>query len=311
MLSVTIALVAGSFAYGVLSQRYQLFPVPLLKNVYLDLKELLSPSDAILTMESKNFDQYIEILQPEKLSPGTIMIVGSVQGTRDTFVRIMDRNGLVIHEWIPRWTDIWGKKGNFPQNRRPHNRGMYLHGIDILPDGSFVANFEHLSTFLMNICGQVEWKLDNLGHHSVFYSNQGYLWVTAERYVNKGDTGYQNHEAPLRSWTVQKINLDGKILKEIEIIDVLQANDLYGLLHLSSLNSSNTLVSGDTLHLNDVDEFPAGMTSEIFEPGDLMVSLRNINAIFIFDPHTLKIKFLSIGRFLRQHDPDFLPGDRI
>jgi hypothetical protein len=80
---------------------------------------------------------------------------------------------------------------------------------------------------------------------------------------------------------------------------------------LSSIRNSQTKVHGDTLHLNDVDELPVGMKSNIFEPGDLMVSLRNINALLVFDPESLKIKFLSVGRTLRQHDPDFLPGDRI
>jgi hypothetical protein len=241
------------------------------------------------------------------------MIVGSLQGERDTFVRVIDPDGTVIHEWIPRWAEVWGDSaGNFPSRRRPRrNTGMYLHGIDILPDASFVANFEHLSAFRMNICGDVKWKLDNLGHHSVFYSEKGYLWVTAERYIEEGETGHQNHKAPLRSWTLQKISLDGEIIKVIEIIDVLRKNNLNGLLYLSALDNVNTTVTGDTLHLNDVDEFPIGQASEIFQPNDLLVSLRNINAIFVFDPDTLEIKFLSIGRFLRQHDPDFLPGDRI
>ncbi|MEO0973948.1 MAG: arylsulfotransferase family protein, partial [Pseudomonadota bacterium] len=50
---------------------------------------------------------------------------------------------------------------------------------------------------------------------------------------------------------------------------------------------------------------------EVFAPGDLMLSLRNINALVVVDPQTLEVKFLSVGRLLRQHDSDFLPGDRI
>ena len=42
-----------------------------------------------------------------------------------------------------------------------------------------------------------------------------------------------------------------------------------------------------------------------------MVSLRNINTLLVFDPKSEKIKFYSVGRFLRQHDPDFMPGDKI
>jgi hypothetical protein len=312
-LSIAVTLVAGAFGYGVLSGRNDYFPVPWLKNVYLDIDELLFPHDSILTTLREGPGPSIETLHPEKLAPGLLMIVGSVQGTRDTFIRIIDRKGTIIHEWIARWNDVWGdKSGNFPRERIPRgDRGMYVHGVDILPDASVVANFEHLSTFRMNTCGDVEWKLDNLGHHSVFYSDQGYIWLTAERFIPERKTGFQNHKAPLRSWTVQKLSVDGDILKEIEIIDVLIKNDLFGLLYLSSLESEDTDVKGDTLHLNDVDEFPVGVESEIFEPGDLLVSLRNINALFVFDPETLKIKFLSIGRMLRQHDPDFMPGDRI
>lgn len=312
-LSVVIILAGTFYIYGVLSHRDDLFPLPLWREAYSNVHELLFPSDKILKAEHVFYTKPVETLQPDRVAPGLLMIVGSINGTRDTYVRVIDRNGTIIHEWTPRWTAIWGNvEGKFPTDRRPRgNNGMYLHGIDILPDASVVANFEHLSTFRMNICGDVEWKLDNLGHHSVFYSNQGYLWVTAERYVAKGKTGYQNHRAPLRSWKVQKISLDGKILKEIEMIDLLRKNDLYGLLYLSTTNNTSTAVSGDTLHLNDVEEFPVGMESKIFKPGDLLVSLRNINAVLVFDPNTLKIKFLSIGRTLRQHDADFLPDDRI
>jgi hypothetical protein len=53
------------------------------------------------------------------------------------------------------------------------------------------------------------------------------------------------------------------------------------------------------------------MESQIFTKGDLMISLRNINTVLVFNPETLKIKFISTGKFLRQHDPDFIKGDKI
>jgi hypothetical protein len=311
ILSIVVTLTGGVYLYGGFSFRHSLFPVPLLRNIKSDLKELLFPSDKILSTEEVYASPSVATLQSDRQAPGLLLIVGTIGGGRDTYVRVIDRDGTIIHEWNPRWDNVWGtNEGSFPIDRRPLE-GMYLHGLAVLPDGSFVANFEHLSTFRMSLSGNVEWKLDNLGHHSVFYSEQGYLWVTAERYIAEGDTGHQNHKAPLRSWTIEKISLDGKVLKKIEMIDILRKNDLYGLLFLSSLHNSQTAVVGDTLHLNDVDEFPVGMESNMFEPGDVMVSLRNINTLFVFDPESLNIKFLSVGRFLRQHDPDFLPGDRI
>ncbi len=315
ILSAVLILIVVSFSYGVLSSRYNIFPMPLIKSVYMSVSELLNPSDSILVVETDTTDQ-TESFEPDQLAPGLIMIVGSQQGTRNTFVDIIDRDGTVIHSWNPRWYEIWSdveiEHSKFPKGRRPRGgKGMYLHGIDILPDGSFIANFEHLSTFRMDVCGDVMWKLDNLGHHSVFYSDQGYVWVTAEIFISKRETGYPNHNTPLRSWSLQKLDLQGKLLKEIVIFDILRKNDLLGLLHISTTANNDTIVKGDTLHLNDIDEFPVGMQSDLFVPGDLMISLRNINTVMVVDPASLKIKFLSTGKVLRQHDPDFMEGDRI
>jgi hypothetical protein len=105
--------------------------------------------------------------------------------------------------------------------------------------------------------------------------------------------------------------LDGEILEDIEVIDILRQNDLYGLLFMSSLHNSNTLVRGDTLHLNDIEVFPSSLRPGTFAPGDIMLSLRNINTVMVIDHDTHEVKFRATGRFLRQHDPDFVDGDRI
>ena len=312
MLSIVVTLAGGICIYGAFSYRENLFPISWLNTINDYLKKARFYKK-FLSTEIRYSNPSVETLQPDRLASGLLLIVGSSEATCDTYVRVINRKGAIIHEWNLRWNEVWGKnEGDFPSVLRPRGSiGRHLHGLSILPDGGFVANFEGLSTFRMDICGKVKWKLDNLGHHSVFYSEQGYLWVPAVRVIMEGETGYQNHEAPFASCTVQKLSLDGELLNEIEILDILRKNDLYGLMFLSTIEDTQTRVHGDTLHLNDVEEFPVGMKSDIFEPGDLMVSLRNINALLVFDPESLKIKFLSVGRTLRQHDPDFLPGDRI
>src|SRR5207247_1345506 len=112
-------------------------------------------------------------------------------------------------------------------------------------------------------------------------------------------------------FTVVEVSPDGRLLSERSVFDVLLANGLRGLLHMASGNNPSTMVSGDTLHLNDVETFPSSMSPGIFQPGDVMISLRNISAIVVFDPHTLRIRFMTIGRTLRQHDPDFVDGNTI
>ncbi len=257
-------------------------------------------------------DIQLQNLEPAALAPGLVLIAGVGEDDMN-FIRVIDRNGEIVHSWRPDWFKIWpDNDANIPTNRKPKNQpGATLHGVQILPDGGVLLNFELLSTIRLDACGAVRWKLDNLGHHAIFLAEDNTIWVPTERYIRFGDTGYDNHTAPLKSWTIQNISMDGEILQTVEVLDILRRNDLLGLMHLSTLDNAGTLVGGDTLHLNDVEVFPSGMESEIFEPGDLMLSLRNINTILVVDPVDFRVKFQSTGQVLRQHDPDFAPDDKI
>lgn len=48
-----------------------------------------------------------------------------------------------------------------------------------------------------------------------------------------------------------------------------------------------------------------------FEPGDLMLSLRNIHTVLVIDPESEEIVYKQAGGFVGQHDPDFIDGHRI
>jgi len=314
ILSLSLTILGGTFWFGAYAQKNSLPPIPQLRLVYNSVMEVVAPSDRVLkTTTDRKASRYktaIETRLQDQLAPGLVLVAGDIE-SRQTRITVMDRSGTVVHSWEPSWTGIWPEgEGIFPEGRRPVE-GMYIHGLDILPSGDIVANFEHLSTFRLNVCGEVKWKLDNLGHHSVYFASDQTLWVASEKYIEKDPTGYPNHNAPLRSWILQNLDLDGNVLREIDVIDIFVRSDLMGLLYNSTLINGSPLVSGDTLHLNDIESFPASLRSTVFNAGDLLISLRNINAVFVIDPESLQIKFRSIGGFVRQHDPDFGPNDRI
>jgi hypothetical protein len=187
-----------------------------------------------------------------------------------------------------------------------------VHGAVVLPGGDLVFNFEHLATARVDVCSKPKWILDNLGHHSIETDDDGNLWVPTEHLIpDDGDPGYANHETPLRDWTIEKMSPDGKILRTISVIDILTHNDLLGLLHLSTIADMDTAVQGDTLHLNDVEVFPKALPEGVFKHGDLLISLRNISTALVVDPDTLDVRYRITGAFLRQHDPDFVSGNRL
>lgn len=308
-----LLLLGAGFLYGAFAQARDLFPVPQIRTLKETFTEILGSGDDILETRNLRYDDPVETRLPDRVAPGLLLVFGDI-GNRQASVKVIERDGTVLHEWQPVWNEIWPPdQGTFPEGRRPVE-GMILHGLDILPDASIVANFEHLSTFRMDVCGDIVWKHDNLGHHSVHAAEDGTLWVSAETYIPEGEpTGYPKHAAPLRSWTLQQLDArDGAVLTEIPVIEALLENGLAGLLYMSNIGNGAPVVSGDTLHLNDVESLSAEMAAgSPFEAGDLVVSLRNINTVLVLDPETREVRFRSTGGMTRQHDPDFMAGGRI
>ena len=99
--------------------------------------------------------------------------------------------------------------------------------------------------------------------------------------------------------TAIQVSLDGKIMQEISLLDILFANDMQALIYTSN-------AKGDWAHLNDVEVFEKSVAqvSNKFEEGDILVSLRNLHLPFIFSPSKKKIKWYRTGPWLNQHDPD-------
>lgn len=308
--TLAITTYMGSFYYGAYSHENQSGPWPLLNLMKSEVLELISPSDAIL--ESAITEQIEPSLTSALLeSEGQLLLVAADVAKRRTIVRVMDRSGDPVIEYPTLFENIWPKgEGEFA-NGRPR-KDMYVHGIAMLPDASIVANLAQASTFRMDVCGNVLWKLDNLGHHSVHLNDDGTLWVGSEDHFPRGsDVPYKYHEAPFRSWVLQKINADGETLLRIPVVELLLKNGLHGLVHGASAKPGGVAVEGDTLHLNDIESFPLRLKPGFFTYGDVVISLRHGGAIVVFNEETLQVKFASIGKFFGQHDPDFVSGDTL
>jgi hypothetical protein len=300
----------GSFVLGLISYKQFWRPQRVLDKVWTIVAEVVSPTILRLEASPVRNKTALQVYQPDAMQPGLLLLMMDL-GDRENAVRVMDRSGRVIHEWKPLWLDLWPKgEGSFTDDERPI-KGTLLHGLEILPDASIVSNFEYLSTFSLDVCGAVKWKHDNHGHHSVHRNDDGSFWVPAVNVIRKNPVGYPLHVAPFDSYLIQKIGADGRMLQSKPLTDILQENGLDGLMYLSAKDNYRPTVATDTMHLNDIEAFPSTMTSDVFSPGDLLLSIRNINTVMVVDPKTWKVKWKSTGHVLRQHDADFLPGDRI
>lgn len=297
----------GVFGAGMYVSAHDLPPAPQLRDLKDTYSSLVGSAEEDFWTTSAEGDE-VQTLLPDDVAPG-LLLVSTAQDEK-MLIKVMDREGNVVHSWTPDFDEVWPEGyRDFPPRVATAD---HIFGLELLPDASIVANFAQQSTFRMDVCGDVVWRLPNLGHHSVGLDPDGTLWVPGENYVPAdGEVGIPNASPPFHDWTITNLGLDGELLRSESVAEILRDNGLESLLYMSSRNRGAPEISYDPLHVNSVKALPEGVRSRLFEPGDLVVSLRNISTLLVLDGDTMEVKWRTTGPFFRQHDPIFLPGDRI
>ena len=229
-------------------------------------------------------------------------LVTKISTDNNLSAEIIDQQGEVVHQWDIDWFKMWPDAKHISEKYRPKEKpGTMIHGAVVMNNGDLVFNFEDMGLVRIDLEGEIVWRLPYRTHHSVHLHDDGNLWVSGHK--NRSETNWRFNN------TIVEVSPDGKILREWGVADILRNNGYTGLLHQGSDVSKGLRDRRDTLHLNDVEPFSSKLEPGFFTQGDVIVSLRNINTVFVFNTASEKIKYISIGQFVRQHDPDFIDGD--
>lgn len=213
--------------------------------------------------------------------------------TEETFhaAALINNQGKVVHYWnISQENVAW--------NHRPDNN-VFPHGIEVGRDGSIVVTYDAgTSITRYDYCSKVVWQQKGNFHHSVAFDNDNSVWTWGKPGADKG---YGMH--------LTKISYDtGEIIKSFPLKSIMEANpdiDIFSVLQIDSRDGSKWVP--DHWHPNDIEPLPEALADKYpgFLPGDLLISLRSPDLIFVMDPETLKVKWWRQGLARRQHDPDW------
>ena len=313
-----------SFAFGLYSATKKTIvyeAVRDLKNAVEEPLNLVFGEASTLTkLRPKHF------LQPARYD-GTGVTVNDVSGDEEELLfltgffnennelRLIRRNGNVIARWPVHFSEIFPDAGHL---RKPPatDWNVDTHGALALPDGSVVFNFDSGGLVKLDRCGKVVWTLARKTHHSVELAEGGGFWVPGTRYHSEeSDSPFPPFQTPFEEDTIMKVSEDGEVLIEISVPKLFYDNGLEALLTATGEMFFQFKMNWDQeiVHLNKIEELSSVFADDfpMFKAGDLALSLRKYNLILVVDPDTKKIKWLRIGPWLRQHDPEFIPGGKL
>lgn len=211
---------------------------------------------------------------------------------------LLDPDGKVVHKWkiSQEGTDY----------TYVNDENCFPHGLEVFSDGSIITAFDgSISTLTKyDYCGNIIWRLNGIFHHSIVRDNHNGIWVWG------GYDGGSFHDQAYAD--LLNINYDtGELIRSIDLRDVMAANpdiDILGVIQ-KTFDQKSYFVGHpeDYWHPNDIEPLPDNLADkyELFSADDLLISLRNLNLIFVIDPDSLEIKWWRQGVVRKQHDPDW------
>ena len=176
------------------------------------------------------------------------------------------------------------------------------HGLIISKKHEIYYNFDGGNSLVKkSICGDRIWDIKGKYHHLMSINEDiNYLWTLKK--INSSNSSFTEIFAKIDAG-------NGEILDSFNVDDLIKANAPNDYFSIKQRDLSS-IWEYEPFHFNDVDVLNKKLSSYFseFSEGDLMISSRSLNLIFIVDPISLKIKDLFFGKTRRQHDPDWNRG---
>lgn len=322
-----LSIAVFAFLYGIATQAFGWFPSDLVQRAWNQAEAVSPVSTSYLTGSAGTSRESYEwtsprvhdwsgvrIEQPNKIQPG-VTLVSSAWSHSNKWspgIRLLDQDGTVLHEWRIQPEEIFSDTAASPKGPLSTTD---LHGSHLFPNGDVLVNVEYVGAVRLDACSGTVWKNSRYNyHHSVARDTDGSFWMPGVRrdVPARSDAfpdGYPGLEGPIHRSMIVHMSSDGEVLDTINVLDVLYKNNLERHLpHALFHRDQGFSYSKDVLHMNDVEPLPDSLADQypLFEAGDLAVSLKFLNLVFVLDPDSQRVKWHETHYFIGQHDPDFI-----
>lgn len=306
-----IAFVASTVAlasvYGVYAEKKKWFPARQITQAEITVRDISSNWKNDLALEPTRHlveghderrsaeNEGYQLYEPDAVPDGYTLVAGLANDQdRAAFsVRLYDAEGQVRYVWPIDYSQL------DPEGLKPLN--VMLHGMEVFEDGSIAVTFDAgKSIARLDACGKPMWDINEAYHHSITRDGKGSLWAWREHVIVELDED------------------TGEVLSELSLEDdILKAaggqQGVFGVRTFVQGEGKPITYAGDAFHANDVEPLRAEMADAfpLFEEGDLLISLRELNLVAVVAPDTGELRWYRHGPWLKQHDPDFQPDGTI
>jgi hypothetical protein len=213
---------------------------------------------------------------------------------------LFDSSGQERHRWSYSFRDAWP---DHPATAR-HTGTQYWRRARLLPDGGLIAIFEGLGILRLDRDSRLLWALDNRAHHDLFVHPDGRI-VTLTRDARLLQRIHE--EDPILEDFIVTLGPDGQEQSRLSLLEAFERSPF------ERYWFARKFAAGDLFHTNSVQVLDGRFAGSLpaFRAGNLLTSMRHLDAIAVVDPDSGRVVWAHRGGYRRQHDPRLLDTGRI
>ena len=308
-----------AFIYGIVSAIFHLAPAPDIRihavnayghlaYLYEDLTDTKNQYTSTMWFEDASEPSGAIIHNATAMQPGLTLVSKNA-----TAAVLMDSLGNIVHQWQCDFAEAFDEDdfAAFPQ--QPDM--LHWHRTHLYPNGDLLANHDYVNHYpygyglvKLDKNSQVIWKYTGTAHHDFDFDDQGNIYTLVQEI---GTTPIGNIQPPyIEDFAVVIDGVTGQEKRRFSIFRALKNSP-----YRSVFDRWQTTRHSEVTHTNAIRLIPPDWAAAAHIPrakaGDLLISLRNPNALIIVDPIEQQVIWYGEGIWKQQHDPDFLPNGRV
>jgi hypothetical protein len=240
----------------------------------------------------------------------------TTQGPRATLI---DMRGTVVHRWELPFSKAWPKP---PHVSKPvPDAQVYWVHCHLYGNGDVVAVYHAdgdtpygYGLAKLDKDSRLLWAYPGRAHHDLDVADDGTIYALAQRLAGEHPTGLDLLPTPYIEESLIVLSPQGRELHTIPISEAFR--DSPYSLTLESVTKRSGIIGekqGDCFHANSVRVLGRSRAAKfpLFQPNQVLVSLRNLDALAVLDTQTRRVAWAAQGVWRIQHDAEFLDNGHI
>jgi Arylsulfotransferase (ASST) len=267
---------------------------------------------------------------PDKTFDGFTLHASASLHAWSSRATLIDMRGQPLHHWSVRFSEIWSNPPHIQTRVKDHL--VCFFGCHLYPNGDLLAVLHGLEGIAygyglvkLDKNSKILWSYAGNIHHDLDVDENGNIYALQHKWVEQMPKGLEHLPAPGLVDSLVVLSPDGKLLKgPLPMLEAIR-NSRYGELlvpreaeeppnlGLNQKTFDKAVEGKDPLHANSVNVLRRNLASKFprFKPGQVLVCLRNLNAIAVMDVNNGKLVWAARGPWKAQHDAQFLANGRI